>query len=405
MFCKDGWKLFGLFFVVSIIVFGWSGAAPILLSNFNGDLTGNTVNSGSSTVGSTVSGNQPSTESLNVFLILGWNLVSVPYKTTVITGCDSDEDSVWAIHYDSIKKNYDRWIAREEFTDSLIPGKGYWIYYESDSSNGCTLSLSGSSNPLENNNHVMFNNLGDNSDGALSPGANMIGATGESIKLSDYKGDCVLDQNSLMWYDPNKIILNPDGSFAIDDEGNILKGQYAYSQDLSLIPGKGYWINNKKGNAQGCMLKIQNKKLHCYFDNTCLPDDICVLKTNGLEDAHAELCTENNYENKLCCGIDAANHLRSDSGQNSVIYLSASTDSHASKESDEIFTKAIYLEPTTGVISCDYISRNDRTVSQTMIDSNYDACLASIYPNQNGHIGDCSDQNAYDTLILCKYTN
>ncbi len=213
MICKDCWKIFGAFFVVSLVVFSWSGVDFSRL-NLNGGLTGFVVNEGSL---------------VTVSLNNGWNLVSVPFKSFSVIGCDSEDDSVWAIHYDSLKGGYGSWIGRDDFVseNGLRGGLGYWVYYESEVSESCILSFYGS-DPFA------LSYLGDNKDGTLISGANMIGATTESTKLSDVAGDCAFGDASLISYDTSK-------------------SDYVYAKELT--PGKGYWIINDAENS--CKLKVQ----------------------------------------------------------------------------------------------------------------------------------------------------
>src|SRR3989338_8257770 len=174
MFCRDGWKLFGLFFVVSLVVFSWSGVAPQLLGQFSGDgdVTGFVTScSSSGSDGGLSEGVVVDDDgSVKVDLKSCWNLVSVPFRDFSVTGCDSEDDVGLAIHYDSVKSDYGDWIAREDFVSEvgLRGGLGYWVYYESEESDLCSLSFSGSV-------PVLFSDIGDNLDGALSSGVNMVG--------------------------------------------------------------------------------------------------------------------------------------------------------------------------------------------------------------------------------------
>ncbi len=220
MFCKDGWKIFGAFFVVSLVVFSWSGVDFSHIGQNDGGLTGYAVDE-SNSVSFTLNAGD-------------WTMVSVPFSDFSGSGCDSEDDSVWAIHYDSVKGDYGGWIAREDFDTQLNSGFGYWMYYDSEVSESCTLTFTGTK-------AVSFDSVGEGSDGSLSSGANMIGV-GKALSLKDYAGDCVFNDKSLVWYDHDKIRLNSDGSFAKDDNNDIIHGDYAYVKDLVMTPEKAYWL-------------------------------------------------------------------------------------------------------------------------------------------------------------------
>src|SRR3989338_7126767 len=193
MFCKDGWKVYGLFFVVSLVVFSWSG---VDFSELGSGLTG-FVTSGSSSGsdGGLSEGVVVNDDgSVSVFLEEGWNLVSVPFvDCSISSGCGK----LWAVHFNASREfvdedgevqvgAYDGWLDVSE----MKSGRGYWVYFDKDfyelDSDVCSLSFSGTEK-------VVVGNLGDVRDGKLKEGVNHVGGTFDDVdlSLSENSGDCV----------------------------------------------------------------------------------------------------------------------------------------------------------------------------------------------------------------------
>ncbi len=224
MFCKDCWKIFGLFFVVSLVAFSWSGVAPEILNTLSGDITGHVVE------------DITNSDSFTIQLKQGWNIVSVPFKDSEISGCEDYP----AIHYDSDLEykdengnmqigNYEDWIDIKE----MKYGKGYWVYADEE----CSLSFKG----------TQLVEIQDIESGELKTGINHAGATTEAYNLADYKGTCEI--NNIYEYDSEKLQTDEEGNAIIDEEGTEVHGayiMYSSGDDLDFFyfsPGKGYWID------------------------------------------------------------------------------------------------------------------------------------------------------------------
>jgi len=103
MFCKDCWKVYGLFFVVSLVVFSWSG---VDFSELGSGLTG-FVTSGSSSGsdGGLSEGVVVNDDgSVSFPLVSGWNLVSVPLVDSSIS---SSCGKLWAVHFNASREFVD----------------------------------------------------------------------------------------------------------------------------------------------------------------------------------------------------------------------------------------------------------------------------------------------------------
>lgn len=119
-----------------------------------------------------------------VILEKGYNLVSVPFtgaKKPVSTDCN-----IAAIyHYNSDKQDYDDSVAS---IDDLKPGYGYFIKHRpasTASTTTCKITFM-----AESGTGISTSNLGEDGDGVLKKGYNMIGGTFEPAKIFDIKGDC-----------------------------------------------------------------------------------------------------------------------------------------------------------------------------------------------------------------------
>ena len=171
----------------------------------------------------------------------GWNLISVPFKDKEFTvddsNCEIDYSSgIHHYYFDAAKKDYV--LITVDSLKKLSYGKGYWI----NSNNNCNLKFSGKE-------PVTFSNLGNNQDGTLFEGSNLIGAPAKNnLKVSDNLGSCVKEDLFIQTYNPDEIVLNPDGSFVKDLNGVVKKGAYITNplDDSILIPGKAYWVKTLK---------------------------------------------------------------------------------------------------------------------------------------------------------------
>ena len=116
--------------------------------------------------------------------------------------------------------------------------------------------------------------------------------------------------------------------------------------------------------------------LSCSF-NSCPSGGIYVLRMSASYNAHAELPSQSNYSNYVCCsGISGT----SCSGGTTFLRLSATTNAHVEENLYTYFSNNACLYPNSGeTISCTY---------STSCSSGY-VCLASISDVYNAHIAQC----------------
>ena len=245
MFCRDGWKLFVSFFVVSLVVFSWSGIIPDMFKDFkefDSGITGfATSDSGSISV--------VSDDSVSVSLKEGWNLVSVPFKDAKIEVNDCDVDfgsGIW--HFNSEINDYDDVL---EDLSGFEYGKGYWVY----SNNDCSLKVSGSQ-------FVVLSDLGDKRDGSLKGGSvyTHVGSPREKVLFSDYIGKCSLTDFYILGYDPGS------EKWVVQD-----------AKTFSFESGNAYWILNS--NEDSC--KLEKSCVPDYSDNSLCTLSACVSNGKG----------------------------------------------------------------------------------------------------------------------------
>src|SRR3989339_1764973 len=106
MFCRDGWKLFVSFFVVSMMIFSFSDTGSETWRSLHSGLTGFvTSGSGSGSDGGLSEGVVVNDDgSVKVDLEEGWNLVSVPFvDSSISSGCGK----LWAVHFNASREFVD----------------------------------------------------------------------------------------------------------------------------------------------------------------------------------------------------------------------------------------------------------------------------------------------------------
>jgi len=117
--------------------------------------------------------------------------------------------------------------------------------------------------------------------------------------------------------------------------------------------------------------------LNCSF-NSCPSGGTQVLKMSASSNAHAELPSQSNYTNYVCCsGISSF----STTSGTAFLRLSAMTNAHVERGDLGNYGTVARLVPLPGeTITCTY---------QSTCPSGY-VCLASISSDTNAHIGNCS---------------
>lgn len=141
-------------------------------------------------------------------------------------------------------------------------------------------------------------------------------------------------------------------------------------------------------------------QLSCQVATTCNSPDVIVLKMSSISNSHAELPTENNYPQLLCCGNIAglSNSCSNNSGV--VLRLSSATNAHVEENTQ---STPVYnghnacLSVPSGSVSIGYQNNNCDNLGTT---------IASISQSPtNAHIGDATAYSrkvcAFITVNLC----
>lgn len=136
--------------------------------------------------------------------------------------------------------------------------------------------------------------------------------------------------------------------------------------------------------------------LTCSVKNSCGAGETALLKLSGADNAHAELITQTNYGNTICCSeATPGTILGTDCSGNFDVFLilKKPTNSHVEKKTSLNYTNNACISANTGTVACNY-SSVDCTAPST--------CLARISGDTNAHIGDCAG-SSYTTRVCCSY--
>ena len=131
----------------------------------------------------------------------------------------------------------------------------------------------------------------------------------------------------------------------------------------------------------------------------CSSGETCIFKLSDLTNAHAETCSQTNYNYSVCCSESGRALSTSCSGAyDGVIRLSSSTNAHVRDydRGDGTYPVKICLSSdiSTDNVDCILLSNDDCS------SIGYE-CLASVSADDNAHVGDCG---TYSTKICCSIT-
>jgi len=145
-------------------------------------------------------------------------------------------------------------------------------------------------------------------------------------------------------------------------------------------------------------LPAANAELVCSVVSSCAYTDILHLSSTG--NAHAELPSGTNYDNKLCCFDTEGITIGASCSGNyyKFLKLSGSTNAHVEKITESNYAYDVCISASLGNMTCTYSTSC----------YGYDTCVATIPSiesgsNTNLHIADC-DSNPYITKICCTTT-
>ena len=131
----------------------------------------------------------------------------------------------------------------------------------------------------------------------------------------------------------------------------------------------------------------------------CSSEETCIFKLSDLRNAHAETCSQTNYNYSVCCSESGrALSTSCSEAYDGVIRLSDTTNAHVRDYDlgDGTYPVRICLSSdiSTDNVDCVLLSNGDCS------SIGYE-CLASVSASDNAHVGDC---NAYSTKICCSIT-
>lgn len=122
--------------------------------------------------------------------------------------------------------------------------------------------------------------------------------------------------------------------------------------------------------------------LSCSIETTCDSPGVVILKMSDTTNAHAELPSQSNYENLVCCtGVTGLGNECSGEYE-TVLKLSAETNAHVEENTESNYENNACMSITSGSISVGY---------QPDDCSGYDTTVASISAETNAQVGNSTE--------------
>ncbi len=137
---------------------------------------------------------------------------------------------------------------------------------------------------------------------------------------------------------------------------------------------------------------IAHAALSCSLTTTCDAPNVIVLKLSSSTNAHAELPSQSNYAQFVCCSATTLGTSCSATTTATFLKLSSTTNAHVEQNTQSNYANNACLSISTGTVSVAYQSSNC---------SGFDTTVASMEATTNSHVGGPS---AYTTKI-CASTN
>jgi hypothetical protein len=140
--------------------------------------------------------------------------------------------------------------------------------------------------------------------------------------------------------------------------------------------------------------------LSCTMSQTPCTAGVDVFHTSDSSNAHAELPSQSNYNNYVCCtGIQGLGNSCSGSqgtDYDIIFRLSDQTNAHVER-------KILQTPAYNGNEACLSVSDGNRVVCVFFQGTcpYGSACLASVSGDTNAHLTDCDDSSAYTTKVCC----
>ena len=178
--------------------------------------------------------------------------------------------------------------------------------------------------------------------------------------------------------------------FSEGEKAKVLINMTYYNPQIGLLYQKiaqGEFISDVLSAEGGGV-----QTLSCSISAICNSPDLAVFKISGLQDAHAEIPSQTNYNNKVCCSSSSDTLGNSCVGGVVVLKLSSDTDAHVEKNTQTNYPISVCLSSSPGAVTCLY-RQNSCNSDET--------CLASMSGDTDAHVANCGG-NSYSTKICCK---
>ena len=178
-----------------------------------------------------------------------------------------------------------------------------------------------------------------------------------------------------------------------DDQIAGKKGKVSISMSYTSATSGSSYQNEIKGKVFSAALSdtgggAGQGNLICNVVSTCASTTI--FKMSSLQDAHAEISSQTNYNNQVCCSVNTGTLGTSCATGVTVLKLSANTDAHVEQSTQLNYPINACLSFGSGTASCQYL-----------LSCNADeTCVAAISGATDAHVGDCS--SSFATKVCCK---
>jgi hypothetical protein len=123
----------------------------------------------------------------------------------------------------------------------------------------------------------------------------------------------------------------------------------------------------------------------------CTGGEVEVFRMSGATNAHAQTVGAT-YPKVVCCSGPTGLSTSCSGSYDTVLWLSATDNAHASQTTDATYTTEVCLAADAG-IDCKYVTNGDCGTGY--------ACLATISGATNAHLDVCDDSEDYDTKVCC----
>ena len=128
--------------------------------------------------------------------------------------------------------------------------------------------------------------------------------------------------------------------------------------------------------------------LSCSVTTTCNSPGVVLFRMSATSNAHAELSSQSNYTQLVCCTDGTGLSNSCSAGASAVVLrLAATTNSHVQENTLSTYTNNVCLAMNNGTVAVGYQANNC---------TGYDTTIASVAAATNSHVGDGS---AYTTKV------